>query len=282
MLPYDTFQLIFNKWIRICSSFVGCNVLDTKYHFLSLGPIVVCLYTGIAFVSSSYTILTFNVDLGLQCIVLNSILGQVSFKAHRTKRASCNILNVSFRSLTQLVMKCVSLVLNRRLIVAQRYALDEIYKSNNFNDCPIMTSCSENSMRLFKALLLLYCFSGLGFLVWTIGEYLILGSDLPSFSQLPGINSSKTPGFLIMALFHVILTTMSSLGMGAVDGTVAVFTFNIRAFSGLFKQQIERLNAKLEQRDVNNSSQFIRYKFRNIIMMHREMTQYAFESVYCV
>lgn len=160
--------------------------------------------------------------------------------------------------------------------MAQRDALEDIYKSNNFADLPVMASCSLNSDRLFKALLTLYCFSGIGFLSWTIIEYFMHGAQgIPYFSQLPYVDSSTKLGFVIMVAFHTILTAMSSLGMSAVDGTFAVFTFNIMAFSGLMKNQVKQLNEMLDRKDVPKTSEIIRYKFRNFIMMHKDLTEYS-------
>lgn len=111
------------------------------------------------------------------------------------------------------------------------------------------------------------------FIIWPLFEYYWNGAiETPLPTRLPGVDIANRNDFIILTSFHLFMLTIAGAGLGYFDGIMAVFTFNILAFSGLIRNQVKQLN-QMFLMDKKHSKPQIYSKFRNIILMHQEMNE---------
>lgn len=76
MLPHERIQRVFGRWVKWISVPVGHNIFDPN--FTITVPTVIC-YIGmyVFFFSALYTVYAFDLELGIQSIVMFGVVGQV-------------------------------------------------------------------------------------------------------------------------------------------------------------------------------------------------------------
>lgn len=128
------------------------------------------------------------------------------------------------------------------------------------------------SLRLTKAMFTLYVLCSVAFTSWPVILYFWSGEiETPLPLRLPRIDISSKQGYIVMASYDIFMVFVASLGLGFLDGTYSILTFNLLVLSGLIKTQMHDLNEMLVQKI--QSKYQIHIKFRNIINMHREMKE---------
>lgn len=157
-------------------------------------------------------------------------------------------------------------------MIQQREALEELFKRNNnlHESTECIQMCAEYSTHLIKAMLALYNLSSVAFLSWPLVAFAFTGKFTPFLpNRLPYFDIETTNGFVIHCIFHVYLLCIAGMGLGFIDGIYLIFTLNVLTFSGLVTHQIKRLNQVLAT--PKHSKAEVRFLFRNIILMHKEM-----------
>lgn len=170
------------------------------------------------------------------------------------------------------LIKSYGIVANRKLLIRQKETLEKIYRKNNSGAIDCMDFCAVNSIRLIKAMMILYCLCSGAFLTWPMVETIWTG-QFPMFLalRLPGIDETTRNGRTILTCFQAYMITIAGFGIGFFDGLYSIFTFNILIFSGLIRAQKERLNKVLET--PKHSLGEVAFMFRNFIQMHQEMDE---------
>lgn len=153
--------------------------------------------------------------------------------------------------------------------------LEQIYIKNNglsLDEHRTMKLCSQYSLWTAKAMFALYILCSTVFSFWPIGIYLWSAEiETPLAMRFPHIDISTRTGFTVMTAFEVSMLYAACIGLGFIDGLVAILTLNILVFSGLIRNQMTELNEMLL--DPDQSKLGIHIKFRNIILMHKDMKE---------
>lgn len=128
------------------------------------------------------------------------------------------------------------------------------------------------ALHLIKAMFALYILCSIAFASWPVILYLWSGEiEAPLPLRLPGIDISSKQGYIVMASYDIFMVFVASLGLGFIDGLYSLLTFHMLVLSGLIKKQMHELDKVLVQK--NQSILCVVLKFRNAILMHKEMTE---------
>lgn len=165
---------------------------------------------------------------------------------------------------------------NHKQFVEQKEILKVLYAKNNYESSVMnfdrMEVCAMYSLRIFKGMLSLYILCGMVFNFWPFVEYLWSGKlDTPLPARIPYVDHSTTKGFIILFSFLAFMNSMAGVGLAFADNIFVFFAFNVLTFSGLILNQCRQLNEMLVS--LKHKPGCIRFKFRNIILMHKEMNE---------
>lgn len=272
MLPFEGFKEVFEKWLRISSILIGHNIFDSLFR---INPTLVIVYIGMVTFSLAtlYTIYAYEITLGLQCLVFFAVGGQVSLIAIKLSSVLVWLLiNLICISKMQGLIKSYGIISNRKVLIHLKDTLEKIYKKNNSETIDCMHFCAMNSIRLIKAMMILYCLCSIAFLTWPVAETAWTGQFKMFLAvRLPGIDPSTHHGRIILTSFHAYMISIGGFGLGFMDGLYSIFTLNILVFSGLIRGQKERLNKVLET--PKHLLGEVAFMFRNFIRMHQEMDE---------
>lgn len=125
---------------------------------------------------------------------------------------------------------------------------------------------------VFKCGTFLYFLSILGYFVYPIYMYLFkneIVSLMPIY--IPGINEDTIAGFVSITCYHIILLLVAFVAASAVDFMFTMLIVNTPLMSDLIKMEVEQLNDALTSEKVDKL--LVKFKLRNILLMHREMTE---------
>lgn len=179
------------------------------------------------------------------------------------------------------VAKCVILLTKGKQICSFLKTFEKIYADNkaakNYEHLKKMHSWSLLLLRITKLLYMLYVACGLIFGAAPFLFYMITGElslSIPLY--LPTIDPETSSGLLITAIFHGICSLAACLGYGFFDVIYAILTISIRTISVLIKYDWEKMNLELEQKAKQPE---IKAYFRNLCIMHNEMTEYVILSI---
>lgn len=90
---------------------------------------------------------------------------------------------------------------------------------------------------------------------------------------IPGIDESSTAGFIIMTTFHVIFVTFGGISFAAIDCVCVIIILGAVIYGFLIKLDANALNDELRNNGGDRIS--VKVRFRNILMMQREMATYG-------
>lgn len=132
---------------------------------------------------------------------------------------------------------------------------------------------------IFRSGMALY-FSSISFyFLYPIYMYLTEGklvAIIPTY--LPGINENTTGGFITLSCYHTILLVLSFIGISCSDLLFTMLIANTPIMANLIEMEVKELNVCLEEK---LGDSMIKFKLRNILLMHREMTELSLSWSRC-
>lgn len=87
---------------------------------------------------------------------------------------------------------------------------------------------------------------------------------------IPGIDEKTTIGYIILAIYHLHLNFLSLVGVFATDYFLIVVIVSSLIFAKLITLEIQQIHCELDEKC---STRTIRIRFRNILLMHRELDE---------
>lgn len=116
----------------------------------------------------------------------------------------------------------------------------------------------------------MYVGSALLLLPYPIYMYFIEHQKVPVLVlYIPGIDENTEFGFWMLNSLNFMMMILGSFGMSATDIFYALMLCNIPIMARLIEDEINELNEIIEENIT--STPVWKSKFRNILMMHREM-----------
>lgn len=177
---------------------------------------------------------------------------------------------------SQMVVKISSMRYSTELLWMIDY-LNDIYKVNitvkDRRRLEILERFSFSMELVYKLGVCLYIVAGIAFLLnpiymyWFRGEIVTLG---PTF--VPGIDEKTPKGYIAVTCFHLILIVFTVIASAATDFLFTLFVVNTPLLATLFRDEVNHLNLLLK--DNAADSILVKFKLRNILLMHREIKQY--------
>lgn len=125
---------------------------------------------------------------------------------------------------------------------------------------------------VFKCGTILYGLSVLSYFAYPLYMYLMekkIVTVMPTY--IPGIDEDSVGGFVITTGYHIIVLAFGMIAASACDFLFMMIIVNIPVMAELIKMEVQQLNEILTSEKVDMS--LMRYKLRNILLMHREMTE---------
>lgn len=160
------------------------------------------------------------------------------------------------------------------------YYLHDIYKVNattkNRRRAAIFDRFAYYTEVIFMCGIILYFLSALFYFLYPIYMYLIerkVVELIPTY--FPGIDENTTSGFIMLSCYHGILMVAASIGISCSDLLFTMLIANTPIMANLIEMEVEQLNDYLEVKQ----SDMIKLKLRNILLMHREMTELSCYSI---
>lgn len=125
---------------------------------------------------------------------------------------------------------------------------------------------------IFKFGTFLYFVSGIAFLVYPLYMYFFKGELVTiNPSYLPGIDETTVKGYIMITIYHIVLLSVAVVGATASDCLFTMLIANTPVLSLLIEMEVEQLNDALASE--NTDKLLVKSKFRNMLFMHREMTE---------
>lgn len=150
--------------------------------------------------------------------------------------------------------------------------LDGVYKVNTSSKdkkrLAYFTSYSNYTEIVFKCGTFMYFLSVLSYFLNPMYMYLFHGEIvtlLPTYS--PGIDEKTVNGFIVLTCYHIIVLVLAFIASTASDFLFTMLIINTPILAILFGLEVEKLNEILV--DTPNDSAMIKFKLRNILLMHR-------------
>lgn len=247
MHPYQIFDNIFGKWLRVPGVLMGVHVFDPNFRISALTILTASGTLGLA-ISCLYTMFVADFNMRIQSIV---------------------IFGISCEGFVKVLLAYV----NRDKWLRAKNGLAKLYSANSHSDADsVMGNIARHTLRLLKALIFLYLLCQVAFSLIPLYEYFATGvfkTPLPAL--VPGIDTNTPLGLTVLTVCQMYLIYVAGVCLGFLDGAFAVMAFNILAFSGLIAEQVQQLNAALAKgKQAKSVAQF---KFRHILLMHQEMNE---------
>lgn len=125
---------------------------------------------------------------------------------------------------------------------------------------------------VFKVGICLYFLSATAFFLYPMHMYLNEGKIVPlAPTYLPGIDEETFSGFIILTCYHIFIIIMAFIAASSCDCTFTMIILNVPIMALLIKMEVEQLNDALTSEKVDKL--LVKCKLRNILLMHREMTE---------
>lgn len=131
---------------------------------------------------------------------------------------------------------------------------------------------------VFKCGTLLYFLSILGYFVYPMYMYWFkreIVTLMPTY--IPGINERTASGFVIVTCYHVILLVVAFVAATSCDFLFTMLIANTPVMAILIEMEVQQLNEILTSQKTDVP--LLKSKFRNILLMHREMTEYDIRNL---
>lgn len=170
-------------------------------------------------------------------------------------------------------------------IFSVKHSEDLVGSINYLNDIYRVNMASKDKGRLryfdsyaryteivFKCGTFLYLLSTLSYFLnplyiyWYKQELVTL---LPTY--VPGIDENSVKGYVILTFYHILLMGLAFIASVAIDFLYTMIIVNTPILAILIEFQVKQLNEFLVE--TPNDLSMIKFKLRNILLMHREMTE---------
>lgn len=156
--------------------------------------------------------------------------------------------------------------------------LYEIYKTNAATNCGRRASLFNRfafyTEIVFMCGILLYFLSMVSYFLYPIYMYLFDGEIVTLIpTYFPGINEKSYSGFIILSCYQILLIFLAFIAASACDFLFTMLIVNVPVMAILIEMEVEQLNDILTSQKVDEP--LAKSKFRNILLMHREMTEYV-------
>lgn len=128
---------------------------------------------------------------------------------------------------------------------------------------------------VFKCGTLLYFLSLLTYFIYPFYMYLYEGEIIALVpTYLPGVDEKSVSGFMILSCYHITIMILAFIGASGCDFMFAMLIANTPVMAILIEMEVQQLNDILTSQKVDVL--LMKCKFRNILLMHREMTEYVY------
>lgn len=170
-------------------------------------------------------------------------------------------------------------------IFSVKHSVELMWMINYLNDIYKVNVASKDKKRsayfdnfsfymeiVFKCGTITYFLSAFSYFVnpiymyWSEGEIVTL---LPTY--FPGVDEKTVNGFIILTGYHLTLIILALIASTASDFLFTMLIVNTPIMAVLIEMEVEELNTILIEKP--NDSAMVKFKLRNIFMMHREMTE---------
>lgn len=152
----------------------------------------------------------------------------------------------------------------------------DIYKTNAATKCrqraELFNRFAFYTEIIFKIGFVLYFLSILSYFVYPFYMYLFkreVVALIPTYA--PGINEKSFVGFATLTCYHLLLMVLAVIAVAACDLLFTMLIANVPVMANLIAMEVRELNEILTRERVDELS--VKYKLRNLFLMHREMTQ---------
>lgn len=173
-------------------------------------------------------------------------------------------------------------------IASVQYSNDVMWTVNYLNDIYKVNVATKDAKRLaylnqfsnymeicFKTGMILYSLSTLAFFINPIYMYVFEHKVVTLAPEyVPGIKESTFDGFIILSCYHLVIVVLALVAASASDFLFTMLVISTPVLAVLVKMEVGHLNEALRQgtSDADNVAN-IKFKFRNILLMHRDMTE---------
>lgn len=156
--------------------------------------------------------------------------------------------------------------------------LQKLYAANLKNESPYRKKVLEISALATEYMLyfefILYAMGGLGIFAVPFIVYFMRGDFILVLPlRLPGIDDSTFEGFCFYWVYQTINIFGSAYGLAIIDFLYAIPILNSLMISEIINDEMDQLNDYLVQSEVDPL--VVKVKFRNILLMHKEMAEYV-------
>lgn len=228
-------------------------------------------------VSNVYTLCVYDSFTAMNGAMFMALAFQVRIVYERSSlklAKSTMILIDSFRS-KQMIVKIFSVKHHVDLMWMINY-LDGIYKANVKTEdkrrAAYFQKFSYYTEIVFKGGNFLYFLSVLSYFVNPLFQYIFeneVVTLLPTY--LPGIDENTFDGYVILSCYHLVLMIVGFIAASASDFLFTMLIINTPILALLIGLEVEQLNEELDADKPDAVA--IKNKLRNILLMHREMTE---------
>lgn len=88
---------------------------------------------------------------------------------------------------------------------------------------------------------------------------------------LPGVDEKSKAGYVTLLIFHIILTLTAFIGSCCSDFLFTMIIINVPLMANIFNANVNEINEILS--DEKYDRFYAKMKFRNIILIHKEITE---------
>lgn len=147
--------------------------------------------------------------------------------------------------------------------------------TNSAEHSKLLRTASMICDLLTKIIIGLYVlFVGLCYFGYPLVLYVVYGElELILPVYIPGIDETSTTGFIITTVFHVTAVTLAVNAYAAIDSACLITILGAVFHGLLIKIDANLLNDELRNRSADRIS--VKARFRNILMMQRDMAMYG-------
>lgn len=124
---------------------------------------------------------------------------------------------------------------------------------------------------IFKVMSTLYLLSVFTFFPYPLYMYYFeneVVTILPIY--MPFVDETTFAGYIITCAYQIVLLVLATIGVLACDSFMAIIIVSTLIFAKLIKFDMEQINEDLKEKE---STLTVKARFRNILLMHQEMTK---------
>lgn len=133
-----------------------------------------------------------------------------------------------------------------------------------------MTTYSTISYYMSQMFIALYPLCPISFWATPILLYLLYGSvELIVPIYIPMIDATEKTGYIITTASHVYFTAMATAGFCFFDSLISNLILHVLVYAELIENDLGALNQMIADGEWNELD--LRIRFRNILIMHKEM-----------